>query len=55
MRFWGVWPPSKFYEASQDDIAFAIAAYEEEMHLQAYEQKLNEIEREQSTLNRNKE
>lgn len=45
MRFWGVWPPSKFYEASQEDIAFAIADYEEEMRLQGYQQKLDEIER----------
>lgn len=55
MRFWGIWPPSKFYEASQDDIAFAIADYEEEMRLQAFQQELDRIEREQSGLGRNTE
>jgi hypothetical protein len=43
-RFWNVWPPSKFYEASLEDQAIAIAFYETEMAVTAYQSKLDQRE-----------
>lgn len=54
MRFWGVWPPSKFYEASQEDRAFAIVAYQEEMKMLAYQQKVDKLKQEVDSLKANK-
>lgn len=47
-RFWNVWPPSKFYEASAEDIALATEFYLEEMAIQAYQSKIDAKKQEQA-------
>lgn len=37
IHFWRVWPPSDFFRASQEDRAFAVAFYESEMGIQAWD------------------
>lgn len=53
MRFWNVKPPSKFYSYSQEDRAYMIVAYEEEMKVLAYQQKLDRIEQEKHSASLN--
>lgn len=51
IRWWGVWPPSKFFEASPEDQAFAFAAYEAEMTIQAWENHIANEKHRQDTAN----
>jgi hypothetical protein len=37
IHFWGIWPPSKFFEASQEDRAFAIVYYESKTGMEAWD------------------
>lgn len=43
-HFWGLWPPSKFYEASREDQALAIQFYVSEQGKAAYQSKIDEME-----------
>lgn len=54
MRFWGVWPPSKWYEASIEDRSYALVSYQEEMKILAYQAKLDRIKQEADALNRDR-
>lgn len=54
MRWWGVWPPSKFFEASEEDQVFAFAAYEADMMIQAWDSHVANKENEQKTANLSK-
>lgn len=36
IHYYGIWPPSKFWEASEEDRAWAIAHYETEMGIEAW-------------------
>jgi hypothetical protein len=36
IHFWRVWPPSKFFQASQQDQAFAIAYFESKTGMDAW-------------------
>lgn len=51
IRYWGIWPPSKFFKASQEDQAFAIVTYETEMGMQAWDQHVANLEAKRVTDN----
>ena len=46
-----MWPPSQFFEASLEDQAFAIVAYEDEMMIQAYENHLSNLNNKKEVAN----
>jgi len=51
IRYWGIWPPSRFFKASQEDQAFAIVAYETEMGMQAWDNYITEQKSASATKN----
>lgn len=51
IHFWGIWPPSLFWKASQDDRAFAVAFYEAKMGMQAWEAHVANLKHQAETAN----
>lgn len=44
IHFWGIWPPSRFYEASIADQALALQFYMTKQEIAAYQSKVDEVE-----------
>lgn len=55
IHYYGIWPPSKFWEASQEDQAWAIAHYEAEMGIQAWDAHVANQKHEQQLANLSKD
>ena len=51
IHYYGIWPPSKFWEASEEDRAWAIAHYETEMDMQAWDSHVAKIKQEAEMAN----
>lgn len=44
IHFWGIWPPSRFYDASQEDQALTLQFYLSKQEITAYQSKVDEVE-----------
>lgn len=51
IHYYGIWPPSKFWEASDEDRAWAVAHYETEMGIQAWDSHVARIKHESEMAN----
>lgn len=45
-HYWGIWPPSKFWEASVEDRALALVTYEYSMKIDSLDAKFQSDENE---------
>lgn len=43
-HYWGIWPPSAFYQASKEDQAIAVEVYLSEQGIAAYQSHIDSIE-----------
>lgn len=50
-RWWGVEPPTKFYEYSRLDQAIMVELYVEEQQMTAYQAEVDRLEQEKSFSN----
>jgi hypothetical protein len=57
IHYYGIWPPSKFWEASDEDRAWAIGHYEAEMGIQAWDNHVQNVKHESdaASLSRNRD
>lgn len=46
IHYYGIWPPSKFWEASEEDRAWAVSHYETEMDIQAWDSHVAKMKQE---------
>lgn len=49
IHYYGIWPPSKFWEASEEDRVWAVAHYETEMDIQAWDSHVQKLKQEADT------
>lgn len=55
IHYYGIWPPSKFWEASVEDQAWAIGHYEAEMGIQAWDAHVANVKHESDMANLSKD
>lgn len=51
IHYWNVWPPSKFFSASQEDQAFAIVYYESKTGMEAWDAHVQNVKHQSEMSN----